>query len=112
MALQAPVTQLQSGVAGGSQRQAKAFAGNALVMPEFLPLHVGQRRMRKDKLFGRKFRLQALRRIHPGAEKCQLNTEFTRLSRQAARMTGDVPPLGAQAGVRAMVGREHQCSCR
>ena len=110
MALQAPVTQLQSGVAGGGQRQTKAFARNALVMPEFFPLHIGHCRMRKDQLFGRKFRLQTLRRTHPGAEKCQLKTEFTRLSSQAARMAGDVPPLGAQVGVRAMVGREHQGS--
>ena len=112
MALQAPVAQLQSGVSSSGQRQAKAFAGNALVMPEFLPLYIGQCRMRKDKLFGRKFRLQALRRIHPGAEKCQLKTEFTRLRRQAARMAGDVPPLGALVGVRAMVGRKHQRSRR
>jgi hypothetical protein len=92
-----------------SQRHVEAFARDALVVPQFAPLHVGERRVREDQLPGREARAHVLRAVHAGAEERDLEAELA-LARNGA--PGEVPPFGAEIRMRAMIARETQLGRR
>jgi hypothetical protein len=106
LALQRPVAQLQGHALGASGGNVKTLAGNALVVPEFFALHVGDGGVRKNKLLGRELRLHALRGIHARPEKRELKAKLP--PRRGAGVAGDVPPLGAKVGVCTKVARKLQ----
>ena len=82
---------------------------NALVMPQFLVLHVGDGRVGKDQLSGCQPRDHTLCRVHAGAKEGELKTEQTIT---CAGMACDVPPLGAQVWMRAEVARKGELARR
>lgn len=105
MAREQPVAQAHLRVALQRLGNAEARAGNALVVQLATALHVGQRRVRKHELARGEGGLHALRGIHARAKKGDLKAPQPLVG---LRMAGDVPPLGAQIGVAAVVAREGQ----
>jgi hypothetical protein len=64
--------------------------------------------MGEDQLLRGKGRLHRLRRVHPGAEKGHLEAELASSGTRYPGLAGDVPPLGAQLRMRAVVTRKHE----
>ncbi len=102
---QRPVTDPDGGVGFLRLCHAEACARDALVVQQPAAAHVGERGVREQQLVGREGGAQRAGLVHPGAEEGDLETPVLAV---LPGVSGDVPPLGAQVRVAAVVARECQ----
>ena len=107
-ALKCPVVQTNARVGFAGLRHAKARPRYALVVHQALALHIGQRGVRKQQLLCRKGRRKTLRNVDPRPKKRHLKPPEPALR---LGVPCDVPPLGAQIRMAAVVAWKHQRAC-